>query len=183
MRSLTIILGLEILAQTGEKIGEPENAETALQLSTSPAVPQQPQQAPRAPVQQVRATASNGGEKPPTIYPIEHLSPYNNKWTIKARVVHKSDLRTWSNPKGEGKLISLTLMDETGEIKATAFNAVADDVNEKVVQGGVYFISRARVNLAKKKYSNVQNEYELSFEKTTEIVEASNLCLMLRCCS
>jgi replication factor A1 len=62
-------------------------------------------------------------------------------------------------------------MDDTGEIKATAFNAIAEEVDTKVVQGGLYYISRARVNLAKKKFSNIQNEYELSFDKTTEIVE------------
>jgi len=38
----------------------------------------------------------------------------------------------------------------------------------------VYFVSKARVNLAKKKFSNLSNDYELSFEKNTEIEEVSN---------
>ena len=35
------------------------------------------------------------------------------------RVTKKSDIRTWSNARGEGKLFSLELMDESGEIRCT----------------------------------------------------------------
>jgi len=122
-------------------------------------------------IQQAGNKPSNGGEKSPPIYPIEHLSPYNNKWTIKARVTQKSDIKTWSNQKGEGKLFSVTLMDETGEIKGTAFNTVVDDLFPRLEEGKVYYISRARVNLAKKKFSHLSNEYELTLERQTEVVE------------
>lgn len=66
-------------------------------------------------------------------------------------------------------------MDETGEIRGTAFNAVANDLYEKLQEGKVYYVSKARVNLAKKKFSNVNNDYELSFEKNTEVEEVSSL--------
>jgi replication factor A1 len=33
----------------------------------------------------------------------------------------------------------------------------------------VYFVSRARVNIAKKQFNNVNNEYEIMFENSTEI--------------
>lgn len=33
----------------------------------------------------------------------------------------KSPIRSWSNAKGEGKLFSMDLCDESGEIRATAF--------------------------------------------------------------
>ena len=49
-----------------------------------------------------------------TIYPIASLTPYQNKWTIKARVTHKSDIRSWSNARGEGTLFSMDLVDESG---------------------------------------------------------------------
>jgi len=63
-------------------------------------------------------------------------------------------------------------MDETGGIRATAFNAVAEDLFEKLQEGKVYFISRARINVAKKKFSNhPNNEYEMNFEKNTEVEE------------
>lgn len=40
---------------------------------------------------------------------------------IKARVMSKTPIRIWSNAKGEGKLFSMDLCDESGEIRATAF--------------------------------------------------------------
>ena len=108
-----------------------------------------------------------------SIYPIEGLSPYQNNWTIKARVTQKSDIKTWSNARGEGKLFNVTLMDDSGEIRGTAFNLVVDDLYPKLEEGKVYYVSKARVNLAKKKFSNVNNDYELSFERNTEVEEVS----------
>ena len=65
-------------------------------------------------------------------------------------------------------------MDETGEIRATAFNAVVDELYDKLEEGKVYYISKGRVNLAKKKFSNVQNDYEMNFEKNTEVEEVGH---------
>lgn len=45
---------------------------------------------------------------------------------IKARVMSKGPIRTWSNAKGEGKLFSMDLCDESGEIRATAFRDAVD---------------------------------------------------------
>lgn len=49
------------------------------------------------------------------------------RWIIKARVTQKSQIRNWSNSRGEGKLFSVMLLDDSGEIKATAFR---DDVDK-----------------------------------------------------
>ena len=65
----------------------------------------------------------------------------------------------------------MTLMDESGEIKGTAWNAVVDELFEKLQENRVYFVSKARVNLAKKKFSTVTNDYELSLDRGTEIEE------------
>jgi hypothetical protein len=43
------------------------------------------------------------------------------RWTIRGRVTQKSAIRTWSNSRGEGKLFNIVLVDESGEIRATAF--------------------------------------------------------------
>jgi replication factor A1 len=122
-----------------------------------------------APVQRAVAKAAPSTRHGASIYPIEGLSPYQNNWTIKARVTYKSEIKTWSNARGEGKLFNVTFMDETGEIRATGFNATVDEFYERLEEGKVYFVSKARVNLAKKKFSNVQNDYELSLERTTDI--------------
>ena len=114
-------------------------------------------------------SGGGGGGAQHPIYPIEGLSPYQNKWTIKARVTSKSDIRHWSNQKGDGKLFSFNLMDETGEIKVTAFNDQVDQWEKFVVEGQVYFLSKAKVGIAKKQFSNVNNEYEITLESGTDI--------------
>lgn len=48
------------------------------------------------------------------------------RWVIKARVTNKSAIRTWSNSRGEGKLFSMDLADESGEIRATVFRDLVD---------------------------------------------------------
>lgn len=46
---------------------------------------------------------------------------YVFRWVIKVRVTNKSPIKTWSNSRGEGKLFSMDLIDESGEIRCTAF--------------------------------------------------------------
>ncbi|PIL24266.1 replication protein A [Ganoderma sinense ZZ0214-1] len=65
-------------------------------------------------------------------------------------------------------------MDESGEIRATAFNAAAVDFYDRLQDGKVYLISKAKVGLAKKKFSNVNNEYELTLERNTEVEECAD---------
>ena len=50
---------------------------------------------------------------------ISDLNPYQNKFRIKARVVRKSQLKQWSNSRGEGKVFDVILQDSSGDIKAT----------------------------------------------------------------
>jgi len=108
------------------------------------------------------------------IYPIESLSPYAHKWTIKARVTSKSDIKTWHKGSSEGKLFSVNLLDESGEIKATGFNDQCDAFYDVLQEGQVYYISNCRVNMAKKQFSNLPNDYELAFERETLIEKAED---------
>lgn len=101
---------------------------------------------------------------------IEAISPYQNRWTIKARVTRKTDIKHWHNQRGEGKLFSVNLMDESGEIRATAFNNEVDQLNQIFQEGSVYYISKCRVNIAKKEFTNISHEYELHFDRES-IVE------------
>ena len=110
------------------------------------------------------------------IYPIEALSPYAHKWTIKARCTNKSAIKTWHNKNGEGKLFSVNLLDERGEIKATGFNDQCDVLYDLFQEGNVYFISSpCRVQLAKKQFTNLNNDYELTFERDTMVEKVSGL--------
>ena len=83
-------------------------------------------------------------EAPAKIVPISSLNAYQNKWTIKARVSVKGEMRRWSNARGEGKVFSFDLIDAAGgEIKATAFNDAVDKFHDLIQQGQVYTISKA----------------------------------------
>ncbi|KAF8516769.1 replication factor-a protein [Gautieria morchelliformis] len=179
-KRLIIVLGMRILGIASEKLGNPQGLDTASMASTTnpgsgpsrnPAAAAAANNPAQPSPQPPRAPQTSTVERSAPIFPIEGLSPYQHKWTIKARVTQKSDIKHWSNAKGEGKLFSMTLMDETGEIKATGFNQVVDDLFDRVEEGKVYFISRARVNMAKKKFSHLSNQYELSLERATEIEE------------
>lgn len=41
-------------------------------------------------------------EAPPRIVPINSLNSYQSHWTIKARITQKSEIRRYSNARGEG---------------------------------------------------------------------------------
>ncbi|KAI9227616.1 MAG: putative replication factor-A protein 1 [Piptocephalis tieghemiana] len=106
-----------------------------------------------------------------TITPIRALSPYQNKWVIRARVSFKSNIKRWSNARGEGSLFNVNLVDESGEIKATAFKDQVDRLYSVLQEGDVYYISKGRIGMANPKFNTVPNEYELTLEADTEVIQ------------
>ncbi|CAL1689739.1 unnamed protein product [Lasius platythorax] len=105
-----------------------------------------------------------------SIIPIAALSPYYNRWIIKARVTNKSAIRTWSNSRGEGKLFSMDLIDESGEIRCTAFKKQCDIFYDLIKAGNVYYISRCTLKTANKQFSTLKNDYEIIMTDSTEIL-------------
>lgn len=179
MFRIIIVLDIEVLEELGEcdKIGEPkalevkQEDETPQNTTMNPSgfygnKPQQTHAAQNTTVRTHSAAHAN-------IYPIEAISPYSHKWTIKARCTNKSDIKTWHNKNGEGKLFSVNLLDESGEIRGTGFNDQCDALYDIFQEGSVYYItSPCRVNMAKKQYSNLNNDYELMFERDTQVEKA-----------
>ena len=46
-------------------------------------------------------------------FPIREISTYTGRnWTIKARVTSKSQMRTFANDRGSGKVFSVDLLDK-----------------------------------------------------------------------
>ena len=171
------MLSLEILEEHWplEKLGNPVQVETRdlvdikpqpTTISSNGFYGNKPQ--PQRPAQALPSRPN--GTAHANIYPIEALSPYAHKWTIKARCTHKSDIKTWHKQSGEGKLFSVNFLDESGEIRATGFNAECDMLYDIFQEGEVYYISSpCRVQLAKKQFTNLSNDYELTFERDTQV--------------
>ncbi|KAK0745283.1 hypothetical protein B0T21DRAFT_381312 [Apiosordaria backusii] len=175
-KNVLIVLEIEAIEALGapEKIGNPVGLEGGVKLEEP-----QPAAAGTNSTGQLASRPSgnvrNNGGVSSTIYPIEALSPYAHKWTIKARVTHKSDIKTWHKNSGDGKLFSVNLLDESSEIKATMFNDQVDQFYDILQEGQVYYISApCRVNLAKKQFSNLPNDYELTFERDTVVEKAED---------
>lgn len=106
--------------------------------------------------------------------PIAALSPYYSRWVIKARVSSKSSIRTWSNFRGEGKLFSMNLIDESGEIRCIAFKDQCDKFYNFINAGDVYYISGCTLKMANKQYSTLKNNYEIIMTADTEIIPCEN---------
>ncbi|SCU87614.1 LAFA_0E07800g1_1 [Lachancea sp. 'fantastica'] len=167
--------------------GEVVSLDEPLQQAVPAAVPQpqpqqqQPQQYQNTPQYAPQQHQYNGGrngtiqptssQKSRPIFAIEQLSPYQNMWTIKARVSFKGDIKTWSNQKGEGKLFNVNLLDTSGEIRATAFNDNAVKYYELLQEGRVYYVSKARIQPSKPQFSNLSHPYELQLDRDTVIEE------------
>ncbi len=111
----------------------------------------------------------------PHFVAIRDLNPYQNRWTIKARVTNKGDIRRWSNAKGEGHLMNIELLDsQGGEIRATFFKDACDMFEPILHLGSVYSFSNGKVKAANAQYNNTNSEYELTFNTDSVITPLSN---------
>ncbi|PLN74470.1 single-stranded DNA-binding replication protein A [Aspergillus taichungensis] len=182
-KKILIVLDLEVLQELGEaeKIGEPKPLENKAEEDekVQPTTissngfygSKMPQTHSSSRVQAQPGAASMHA----TMYPIEAISPYCHKWTIKARCTSKTNIKTWHNRNGEGKLFSVNLLDDSGEIRATGFNDQCDLLYDVFQEGGVYYISSpCRVQIAKKQFTNLNNDYELTFERDTIVEKAED---------
>ncbi|XP_066593347.1 replication protein A 70 kDa DNA-binding subunit-like [Prorops nasuta] len=105
-----------------------------------------------------------------TLISIDTLNPYQDTWLIKARVTNKTDVRKWFNARGEGTLFSMDLLDESGEIKCTAFNDECDKFFDILEVGKIYYISKCNIKAANKQYCNLKCAYEMILTKYSKII-------------
>lgn len=180
-KQVMVIIDLAVMVPgnlVSSKIGDPQpivdGSEPTVGNGTSASMESKPKPYSASPKRNSAQTSviNNGLQRDidvNNIHPINSLSPYQNKWTIRARVVYKAPVRTWNNSRGEGKLFSMDLVDESGEIRATAFNSECDKFYDMIEVNKVYFITRGQIKTANKKFTTLNNDYELTLSGETQI--------------
>ena len=104
------------------------------------------------------------------ITPISGLNMYSSRWTIRAKVTIKSELRTWSNAKGEGSLFSIQLIDSSGtDVKCTFFKEAVDKFYSFIEEGRTYLFSGGRLKVANMQYNFCKSQFEITFDQNSEI--------------
>ncbi|XP_026327131.1 replication protein A 70 kDa DNA-binding subunit isoform X2 [Hyposmocoma kahamanoa] len=177
-KRVMIILDITILAPgttVGKKLGNPQTwSEESASTSSAPAPKPTPSPSPMARPQPTLGPGLDSSLiSSQMTHPIASLSPYQNKWIVKARVMTKSGIRTWSNARGEGKLFSMDLCDESGEIRATAFKNECDKFYDMIQVDKVYYISRCQLKTANKQFTTLKNDYEMTFTPDTVVAECT----------
>ncbi|TGZ62261.1 hypothetical protein CRM22_007541 [Opisthorchis felineus] len=116
------------------------------------------------------STPGTPGSGMPKVFPIQSLNPYQNRWTVRARVSQKSSIRTWNKQGRDGKLFSFTLVDESGEIRVTAFNAEVDKFFDMIEVNKAYYVTRANLKAANKQFNTTNNDYEMTLNADSQII-------------
>jgi replication factor A1 len=104
--------------------------------------------------------------------PISALSTFLYDWTIRAKVITKSNLRDFQVEKTgkQGKCMSLMLMDGSGtRISAGFFSEAAEKYSQVIEEGKIYLFSNGIVKLAQPKYRTPESNYQLSFDNKAKI--------------
>ncbi|XP_011874694.1 PREDICTED: replication protein A 70 kDa DNA-binding subunit-like isoform X2 [Vollenhovia emeryi] len=164
-KPVLLILGIEVLvpgSEVGHKIGDPTNLEVRSKAEST-----------FASTGAIARYQINGSARKDTsshffsdIYsawptPIAALSPYQNRWVVKVRVTSKSPIKTWSNSRGEGKLFSMGLIDESGEIRCVAFRDMCDKFYDRI---------QCTLKMANKQFNTLKNDYEMVITRDTVII-------------
>lgn len=104
------------------------------------------------------------------------MKQINCRWTIKARVTSKTQIRSWSNARGQGTLFSIDLLDaQGGEIRATFFKEACDKFFSILEEGKVYTFSGGTLKIVQnRQYSSIKNQYELTFNPNAVIVAVND---------
>lgn len=193
-KTLVIVLNCEVVARDAALVGAPKAFDAAQDLAAHLSANTRGTTTPQDAVKRQRLDNPTGqlsNQTPGTaryqttgpvvraetarVVPLARLNPYQSKWTIKARVTSKGEMRTYQNAKGDGKFFNFELADADGsEIRCTAWRDEADKYFPQLTVGKVYYISKGSLKPKNPKFNSTNHDYEITLERSTEIEEAED---------
>lgn len=169
-RKILIALKLDIVAPpfSEGRIGNPTDVD-------APAAPSTPATASGQKRTAVQRQAAAPAQQQQQQHRISELNVHTEHWSIKARVSKKTEMKLYTNNRGEGKLFSVDFLDaEGGQIRATAFNAQAEKFYDMLTAGQVYLIQNGQIkniDRSKRWNQNATHNCEIFFSGDTEIMQ------------
>ncbi|KAI5176673.1 replication factor A1, partial [Pancytospora epiphaga] len=105
---------------------------------------------------------------------IKDINPFQEHWMVKGRITAKTEIKTFTSAKGQGKLFSFELVDKTAQVKCVVFSENVDAFFPLVELNKVITINNATIRMANKKYSLGNLDYEIQLDKGTVIQEVND---------
>ena len=141
-----------------------------------------------APGKQPVKEAAQGGKsaqkvqgRPPSgetkgVKPIKALGLYATDWTIKVRLLRKSEPKKFMKEKtGESQLMALEFIDDEGtQISATLFGPGVDKFQSILEPRKCYLVSNGNVKMANKKYTSIKTDYCINLDASSRIEETAD---------
>ncbi|OMJ75990.1 hypothetical protein SteCoe_24752 [Stentor coeruleus] len=109
--------------------------------------------------------------------PISALSTFLYDWTLKAKVIKKSELKEYLNKKLQRneKYMSCTLLDNYNtRIQASFFSEAAEKFFQTIEEDKIYLFSGGSISLAEQKYRTPECSYQLSFNASASIIPSQD---------
>ncbi|VDM39354.1 unnamed protein product [Toxocara canis] len=115
--------------------------------------------------------AGRSGDERRSITPIKLLTPYCKYWRLCVKIICKEEMRQFRGTN----VFSFWGVDDDGvEIRICAFNQLAHKVAELVKLDQMYYITRASVRTAAKRFKRNQYDMEIIVRDETEIIECTD---------
>ena len=107
---------------------------------------------------------------PPIFTPIKYLLPYMQDWTLKVRVLSKTDLRTFTNSRRLVHVFIFDIIDIMGsEIHITFFNMQETQFHSSIIISKLYTITKGLIKSAKKQFNYSKNDCEINLSSNSTI--------------
>ena len=119
-----------------------------------------------------RTTITMAVDSNPSFCSIKSVNPSKKNWTIRGRVTSKAPRKVWSNAHCKaGSVFSFEFSDQSGDILIKAFNDECERFYPIIQMNSVYVISNATVRKADKRFSNLENNYEIVLNMNSTVEE------------